>query len=253
MNAMLIPLESPIDFGAPVARFSVTVMPETYSDAAAKAFRVRLPEALHRAVPRRKAEYIAGRFCAARAIEALGGSGFDGEIRSSPRGAPVWPDGLVGSITHTRGFASAVIARAGDMRSLGIDSERIMTEVVMRDIEATICRPEERGVPRGALSPAVYATLVFSAKESVFKCIYPLVRRMFWFEHARIEIADPGEGAFRATLFIDFDDEFRTGTVLEGRYRVMPPFVHTGVFLAAGRQPRRDGRLIDRNPPGSSS
>jgi enterobactin synthetase component D len=229
---MLTPLTSPALFNAPVSHVSVGVAYEAYSDAAAAALRVRLPEKMDRAVPKRKAEYVAGRFCAAHAMRALLG-GFDHSLHPSSSGPPVWPDGLVGSITHTRGFAAAAIARIGDARGLGIDTERIMAEEVMREVATAICAAGERFSPRTGLSETAYATLVFSAKESVFKCIHPLVRKMFWFQDARVEIVDPAEGRFRATLLIDLDTEFRAGAVLDGHYRIARPYVHTGVLLAA--------------------
>ena len=228
---MFILSQSPPLFGPEVAHVSALFSHEEYTDAVAFRFDVNLPCAMQRAVAKRKAEYVAGRACATYAARVLLGD-FQGQIESSAQGLPVWPEGVVGSITHTMGFASAALARVGVVRSLGLDTERIMTEEVMHKIGPTVCSAEERMSPGSGLSDNVYTTIVFSAKESVFKCIYPLTRRMFWFDNAHIEILDITAGSFRATLETDLSEEFRNGTTFEGRFRIAPPFVHTGLLLA---------------------
>jgi enterobactin synthetase component D len=140
---------------------------------------------------------------------------------------------LTGSITHSTGFASAALARLSDVRSLGLDTERIMSEEVMNAVGSIVCSAEEQLPAWIGLSKVVYTTLVFSAKESIFKCINPLVGKMFWFKHAHFEILDVEEGRFRVTLSIDLDDEFRSGVTIDGRFCITPPYVHTGVMLAA--------------------
>lgn len=101
----------------------------------------------------------------------------------------------------------------------------------MREIGTMVCSSVERP-PRGAgLSPMEFTTLVFSAKESVFKCLYPTVGRVFGFEHSRVEIVDAQRGILQATLTADLSQNFRHGTVINGRFFVAPPYVHTGVLL----------------------
>lgn len=231
---MLVLKECPVLFDAPVAGCSAEFAHQDFTPDAAARWGVELPDGLREAVSKRKAEYVAGRVCATRAIRSLL-QDFDGRLeRSSRHRMPEWPRGLVGSITHTGGFASAAIARSDVARGIGIDTEHVMTEEVMREVrDAVRSRLETPCRVGGQVPEAVYTTLVFSAKESVFKCIYPLVQKMFWFHHARVDIVDLPGGAFRATLLVDLSDEFRTGTVLQGRFRVRPPYVHTGVLLAA--------------------
>jgi enterobactin synthetase component D len=81
------------------------------------------------------------------------------------------------------------------------------------------------------LSDAVYATLLFSAKESFFKCLYPLVQRMFYFEHARIVGVDPSQRTFRIELLIDLSREFCARFGLEGAYDIDRAYVHTGLLI----------------------
>ncbi|WP_369249782.1 hypothetical protein [Streptomyces sp. R41] len=71
--------------------------------------------------PRRRAEFTAGRWCAHRALAALGAGRV--AVPRGARGMPVWPDGVVGSITHCEGYRAAAVCRGGDARALGIDAE----------------------------------------------------------------------------------------------------------------------------------
>ncbi|OGT70599.1 MAG: hypothetical protein A3H44_09485 [Gammaproteobacteria bacterium RIFCSPLOWO2_02_FULL_57_10] len=83
-------------------------------------------------------------------------------------------------------------------------------------------------------SPLHYLTLVFSAKESLFKCLFPLVNRFFDFHAAVItplSSGSTGDGEFRFELLEDLDGEFRTGYRGHGRYAILATHVHTAVIL----------------------
>jgi 4'-phosphopantetheinyl transferase EntD len=114
--------------------------------------------------------------------------------------APIWPDGVVGSITHTGGFAAAAVAWAADIAGLGIDSERIIDPATARDI-ADICMVDEATLveaPHGR-SFCEFCTFVFSAKEAVFKCLFPLARKFLEFSDVRITSFDWNRGYFAWT------------------------------------------------------
>src|ERR1700716_1803425 len=72
--------------------------------------RLRLPQPLRHAVPNRQREFLAGRLCAAQALRCLGADST--HVGMAGDRAPVWPDGVVGSITHSGGFAAAAVAWA---------------------------------------------------------------------------------------------------------------------------------------------
>lgn len=226
---MLVARDNPALLGAPTATFSVTFAVEDFSEATAAALGIRVPEAMHRSVPRRKAEYVAGRFCARQAMRAVHAR-CDDDLAMLPDRRPAWPPGIVGSITHTAGFASASICPTQHARGIGIDAERIMTDAAMRCVRDAILSRHDT-CPDGMALDAVWATLMFSAKESVFKCLYPLVNRIFWFETVGMEIVDTQRQTFRATLLADLGGDLRTGTTVNGRYQIDPPYVHTAVLL----------------------
>jgi len=116
-------------------------------------------EELPRAVAKRRAERAFGRACARTALAELGIA--PAAIASSAGGAPMWPAGIAGSITHTDDYAAAAVVR--DVVALGIDLESLAHTARVPDLLATVALASERAHP---------AALVFSAKESVYKCLY---------------------------------------------------------------------------------
>ncbi|MCF1481373.1 hypothetical protein B7W85_20935 [Allorhizobium ampelinum] len=218
-------------FEAFISHRAVCFRHEDFTPEAAMELGVPLPESMGKAVAKRKAEYVGGRFCAMEAIAAQTGQPA-APVTAGPRGEPVWPPGLVGSITHTHGFAAAAVADAARFRSLGMDTEQIMTAQVMGNVRERICGPEDRFGASRSLLPELHTTLVFSAKESLFKCLYPLVEKMFWFEDALIRIDPDRDGLFTAELLSRLHVEFPAGTVIEGRFCLTPGLVHTGISLA---------------------
>jgi 4'-phosphopantetheinyl transferase EntD len=100
------------------------------------------------AVPRRRAEFTTGRACARRALAELGVA--PAAILSGDRREPLWPDGVVGAITHCAGFRAAAVGRATDYRSIGIDAEP--DEPLVDGILELVSLPAERDQLRRAAS-----------------------------------------------------------------------------------------------------
>jgi len=195
---------------------------------------VWLPPEFSRAVAKRRADYIAGRYCGARALALLGLPG-NVRIARDENGSPRWPDGIVGSITHTYGFAWAAVARATDVPSIGIDSERIMSADTRAKIERDILGKHEAGLrARGdvaqAFSPEEYVTLVFSAKESLLKCIYPISGVLLAPQDIRIRRVDMAAQMLGAAVTAD---AFPKSVPREHpvRFALRQPFVHTATVL----------------------
>jgi enterobactin synthetase component D len=190
-----------------------------------------VPPELHRATPDRKRQYLAGRYCADHAVERLRPSATRPAIGRGAAGEPQWPAGLTGSVTHTDGLASAAVARLTDARSIGIDSEMRVDHWRAERIRPLVMRPEEHGVGGRAIDEATRVTLVFSAKESIFKCLYPVIGRRFYYEDALITSGDPATGQFVAELMTTLAPGFERGTILRGRFEIDDARVHTGVWL----------------------
>ena len=194
-----------------------------------------VPPELHRAAASRQREYVAGRYCAARAIERLQPFEAPLTIGRGAAGEPRWPAGFTGSVTHTEGLASAAVARLSDARSIGIDSEVRVDTWRAEQIKPLVMQQDEAGLGGGALDGGTRVMLVFSAKEAIFKCLYPVVGRRFYYEDARIISADAATGVFVAELLTTLAPGFERGTVLQGRFEIDDRHVHTGVWLEPHR------------------
>jgi 4'-phosphopantetheinyl transferase EntD len=139
--------------------------------------------AIAQAVGKRRREFTSVRVCARRAL-------VPGE-----RGAPRWPDGVTGSMTHCDGYRGCVVARTADLASVGLDAEP--NDVLPARVEPVIALPAERAhiAALAAADPGVcWDRLLFSAKEAVYKAWYPVTGRWLGFEQASIEFAVGGDG-----------------------------------------------------------
>lgn len=173
------------------------------------------------AVPARRAEYAAVRGCARDALRRLGH--VDAAVPAGPDRAPVWPAGIVGSMTHVDGYRAAAVARAEIWVGIGIDAEvhaplppGVPSVVLSRDEQAAVAQTD----------PALCLDRVlFSAKESVYKVWYPVTRSWLGFEDVEIHL---GEGTFVARIALP-----GLGTdVLRGRWATGDGLVVTAVALA---------------------
>jgi enterobactin synthetase component D len=154
-----------------------------YDDALYERLGVDFPEPLSGAVVKRKAEHLAGRYLG-RLL--LAGRSLPTAVATGGHREPLWPTGWVGSITHTADCAAVAIADARAVPSLGLDLERWLDERVARNIAASIVQPAEAQLLCGRLPFAHALTLAFSAKESVFKALFPSVQKYFDFDAVHV-------------------------------------------------------------------
>ncbi|MFE4515916.1 4'-phosphopantetheinyl transferase [Kitasatospora sp. NPDC056783] len=155
--------------------------------------------AVARAVDKRRREFTTVRHCARGALARLG-------VPYRPlvpglRGAPSWPDGVVGSLTHCDGFRAAAVARADALLSLGIDAEPALA--LPEGVEEAVALPVERQrlAKLAAEYPGVpWDRVLFSAKESVYKAWFPLTRLFLDFSEAELNLSP--DGTFTARLLV---------------------------------------------------
>jgi enterobactin synthetase component D len=194
-----------------------------------------LPPELARAVPKRKAEYLAGRAAGAFALSQCGS--MDGHIGRNDDGSPRWPAGFVGALTHGGGLAAAAAASRSHYLGIGIDAEYLLDTEVEKEVVESIALPGELARADSALSSGARGallTIVFSAKESLFKCLYPLVGEFFGFHDARLaEIREDGagSGSFRLELVRCLDHRFVRGWDVVGRFSIANGRVQTAVAV----------------------
>jgi 4'-phosphopantetheinyl transferase EntD len=179
--------------------------------------------AIARAVPKRAVEFRRGRACARAALAELGAA--PEPIPVAATRAPVWPAGFVGSITHCRGLVAAVAARTERIVALGLDAEPVGP--LPDGTHHLILHPLDRRGPDGALDK-----VVFSAKESIFKTLFPLTGVWLDFRDVVVEL-DEGRGHFHATPAPDATAHAPRLEDLRGAYAVADGFVITASYLAA--------------------
>lgn len=184
-------------------------------------------EVILRAVEKRRHEFITGRACARMALQRLGVA--PAPIGKGAHGEPLWPQGVVGSITHCRPYRACAVATDADVTALGIDAEpnlplpRAVFERIAfgqeralipdsqvrqsvgagnpaHDVRADRCGISDtrREVACGA-RPVCLDRLLFCAKEAVYKAWFPIAQR--WLDFADVEVTiDIAVGSFRARM-----------------------------------------------------
>lgn len=154
-------------------------------------------EAVERAADQRRREFVAGRYCARRALAMLGLPAT--AIPRGARGVPQWPAGVVGSITHCTSYQAAAVAFTDRVAALGIDAEphASLPDGVLDAV--TLPRERARLAELMARVPGHWDRMLFSAKESVYKAWIPLTGCGLRFADADITI-NAGNGTFVARL-----------------------------------------------------
>ena len=182
----------------------------------------------------RRREFAAGRDCAHRAMRALGAG--EGPVLRGVRRAPRFPRGVVGAITHTRGYCAAAVAKATALAGVGIDAEQ--WKPLSERALARICAPDEverlRALPDHR--PEEWGAVVFSAKESLYKAYFPLTETFIGFRDATLTLQPEtrNTGHFEATLTRADPPSAANQRHFEGRYQLLEtptPLVVTGLVI----------------------
>lgn len=173
--------------------------------------------AMARAIPKRLAEFTAGRQAARAAMADLGLP--PAAIPLGKDRAPLWPAGLVGSISHTDDLCIAIVSQ--DHSSLGIDVEP--ATALEQELWETICTPSEQAWMQTRPDPGLGAKMLFCAKEAVYKAQYPLTGQVIEFTDVFVTF-DLEQGLFQA----DFGPQGPRLAPLDGQV-----IVQDGVILAA--------------------
>jgi 4'-phosphopantetheinyl transferase EntD len=169
-------------------------------------------------------QFTAGRVCSRIALGRLGVAATTPIPRGEDR-APIWPPGFIGSISHTHTWCAAAVARTTDVRSIGIDLEPATP--LKESLWRRVCTPKERDWLHELPEPGLTGKIVFSAKEAVYKCQYPITGKFLGFHAVELEL---GDGSFTA-VFQQNAGEFLPGDVMTGRYLVEEGLVATACEL----------------------
>ncbi|HFQ5457875.1 TPA: 4'-phosphopantetheinyl transferase [Vibrio vulnificus] len=178
---------------------------------------IAIPESIRESVQNRQAEFVAGRYMAKLCLEAL--SVVDFEIGIGPHREPLWPDKLTGAISHTSNRGVALVAERTSYQFVGIDTEDWLdaetVEQIWLDIhnegELTLFR--EQGV-----SFDIATSIIFSAKESLFKAVFPYVGCYFGFEKARVISFNQSEQSLVLVLDSSISQHGLSQRIFKSRY-----------------------------------
>ncbi|MFM2290037.1 MAG: hypothetical protein RL684_3180 [Pseudomonadota bacterium] len=216
------------------ARISVsTLLAGRTPEATAAALDLVLPASLAAAVPSRRAEFLAGRWCA-RAALIRAGMHPPAAPAIGPDRAPAWPPGFVGAIAHSQGEAWAVVAADSLLRGIGIDLERSLDEAAARELEPVLrapgeSLPEPRNVQGAPWTDAQRLALLFSAKESFYKCVAPLGGSALGFADARLLECDAATGTLQLELLRTAAPGLARGLQLPGGFALDKGLVRSWV------------------------
>lgn len=185
-----------------------------------------LPGRLATASPKRQNEFLAGRHCAARALANAGAPGRWPPL--GPDGLPEWPHGWVGGISHSSRGAMAAVAPRSACRSLGVDMEPLIAHETAAGMAQLVAAPEEWAALE-TLEPSRRLTLIFSAKEALFKALFPLARTFQDFDAARVCAVE--RDRLRLRLTRSWSAEWRAGHELSVRFRFRGEHVFTCAYI----------------------
>jgi 4'-phosphopantetheinyl transferase EntD len=193
----------------------ITYDVEAFETAAFARLGIDMPESVQRSVRKRQAEFFMGRLAAGDAVEALPefsrehpsplkrllrvGGGYPAvrRIAIGESRQPIWPEGVVGIITHAGRFAAAVAANAGSITGIGIDIEQLIRPETRQSVEDTVLKPAEQALLHalaGSVPYEMLLTIAFSAKESFFKGSFATVGTYFDFDAVELTALDPTGG-----------------------------------------------------------
>lgn len=146
----------------------------------------------HSSSQQRRAEFRAGRALSRKAMSELGHAPVS--IGQDRAGAPVWPVGLCGSITHCKGCIAAVVTRTKFYHGIGLDVERL--DILDLSIAPRLLLPCEQNTIFGLSRVAAqrWLQIAFSAKEAFYKATYPLLGQFPDFTEARVTAIDKPSG-----------------------------------------------------------
>jgi 4'-phosphopantetheinyl transferase EntD len=141
------------------------------------------------AIEERRSEFIGGRVAARRALMRLGVAPLP--IPVGLAGEPIWPPGIVGSISHAGHRCVAIVALEQNYPSLGIDLEG--SRPISSRLWNVICTSSEMEtlLTYGRGERGCFAKRIFSIKEAVFKWQYPLTRKYIWWKDLQVELTEP--------------------------------------------------------------
>lgn len=187
---------------------------------------ILLPEKLLSSSSKRIAEFLAGRIVANYCMSSLASDVLP--ISQDPNGAPLWTDNYIGSISHSDNQVLVVTTKQHNKTLLGIDIEPVVSPNNAKNIARMILTPQEHKLFHSTgWSFHLFCTLVFSAKESIYKAFYPIVKHYFGFQRAELGQIDIQQNLLFFTVTLPDNDYIKVPVNVQVRYFQSAKFVFT--------------------------
>lgn len=156
--------------------------------------------------PDRAQSYILGRIATKVALNKMG---ISAPVGRELNGEPIWPPGVIGSLSNKRAIAVAAVTKAGLKKGLGLDLEPVLGDLKILD---KVSRPNEK-LWISEKDSELRLTQLFSAKEALYKAIFPLQKIFFGFQDAELTPSNNGfrcnELVFKNVILSDIKIESR--------------------------------------------
>lgn len=181
------------------------------------------------AVEKRKKEFAMGRSCAHQALDPFGMAHVP--ILKHKNRAPIWPESMVGTLSHASRWAAAAVGEKTKVRGIGLDLEDLDRSVNL-DIQRHVCRKEEREW-LSQFDPSQQdrnLKILFSAKESIFKCFFPIAEVFLNFHDAEIQL-NAEDSRFEFTLLKESGPHIPVGFQHFGTFRIVEHMVLTSIWI----------------------
>ncbi|AFJ46598.1 4'-phosphopantetheinyl transferase family protein [Shimwellia blattae] len=203
--------------------------PAAWQDTLFSQLGILRPAHLARAVPKRLAEYLAGRYACQQILRHWG---ITADITSGSNREPLWPPAVAGSLSHSAERALALLIPARYGLSPGVDIEMADARTLL-SIASAIATPEEQAqFSTCGLTDYHGLLLTFSAKESLFKALYPQVGRYFGCDAAALYALDMAQQQFVLQLRETLAPAAVRGTLYRGNFSLTNGGVMTSLFCA---------------------
>lgn len=194
---------------------------EAYSDNLFYLMGVHFPDSLAKAVMKRRAEFLAGRYCAAKSLAQQ--NIHTAIIGTGKNRNPLWPTGIHGSISHNNVYAVAITTNNPEHMGIGIDIESEIAADTIDSIQHQILSTDEiERLLDKSERKSITLALLFSLKESFFKAAYPTVERYFDFSAVSIDNIDWGKNLIHFTLMETLHPVLQQGMTFTGCFYCLP-------------------------------
>ncbi|EWG64924.1 MULTISPECIES: 4'-phosphopantetheinyl transferase family protein [unclassified Enterobacter] len=188
-----------------------------YHDGLFDKWGIPFPVPLNSAVVKRRAEYLAARYAAQRVLRSFG---CDTTPGSAPDRSPVWPSGWRGSLSHSHEWALAVIAPEASGLTPGVDIEFFAPGMMQRTAHLFTTPQERECLAASPFDEASALLITFSAKESLYKALYPEVGRALDFDAARVCLIAPEQQRITLELTQTLSPQRVKGSRIQGYYQL---------------------------------